>query len=159
MEEEEGEGDGGSDPEYSGGDGGGVRPGRALAACIDEFHPEEDEDEEVKTYPVADGSCARHLSWMLQRRRVGCTIVRCGTVRKERGGRFAAEASMLRGRTADGASLARADDHGVDPIKCYCQHQPENGGEKQAAHDLAYRVDVEEAPVRTAVGEAFCSGL
>jgi hypothetical protein len=34
---------------------------RALAARVDEFHSQEGEDEKVKTYPLADGGCARHL--------------------------------------------------------------------------------------------------
>ena len=59
--DEEGEGERGGDPEYRRGDGGGVNFCRALAAHVDEFSPQEDEDEQVKAYPVANGGGAGHL--------------------------------------------------------------------------------------------------
>jgi hypothetical protein len=61
VEDEEGEGQGGGDPEDGGGDGGGVDLRWATAAYVDELHREQDEDEEVKAYPMADGSGGRHL--------------------------------------------------------------------------------------------------
>ena len=73
VEEKESKGQGGGDPEAGCGDGGGLGFPRALAANVDELHPEEKKDEEVKTYPMADGSGAVHLCWMLQRSRAGCT--------------------------------------------------------------------------------------
>ena len=61
---------------------------RALAARVDEFDPEKNEDEEVKTYPVADGGCARHLRLMLQRGAAGCTAWRsCARSGREKAGR------------------------------------------------------------------------
>jgi hypothetical protein len=45
VEDEEGEGESGGDPKNGGGDGGGVGLRRALAARVDEFQPEKDEDE------------------------------------------------------------------------------------------------------------------
>jgi len=73
MEDEEGEGKSGGDPENGGGDRGGVGSCGALAACVDKLDREEREDEEVKSDPVADGGGAGHLFWMLQRGRAGCT--------------------------------------------------------------------------------------
>jgi hypothetical protein len=70
VEEEEGEGEGGGDPENGSGDRCRLGLGWTLAACVDELHPEKNEDEEMKTYPVAYRSYARHLFWMLQRKGV-----------------------------------------------------------------------------------------
>lgn len=66
VEEEDGKGEGSRDPEDSCGDRGGVGLGRALTAGVDQLGREEYEDEEVEAYPVADGSGAEHLFWMLQ---------------------------------------------------------------------------------------------
>src|SRR5271170_2680381 len=66
AEKEEGEGKGSGDPEGGGGDRGGLRFGRALMANVEELDPKEDKNEEVKTYPIADGSRCEHLFWMLQ---------------------------------------------------------------------------------------------
>jgi hypothetical protein len=72
VEDEDGEGEGGCDPEDGGGDGSGVGLCSSLTARVEELHPKQGKDEEVKTYPVADGGCARHLCLMLQARGPGC---------------------------------------------------------------------------------------
>jgi hypothetical protein len=60
-----------------------------VATDIDHLYPEEDQDEEVEAYPVADGSNAGHLCCMLQGGRARCTgavvaaPVRGGDARKE----------------------------------------------------------------------------
>jgi hypothetical protein len=80
---------------------------RALPAGVDELYPQKNEDEDVKTYPMANGSCARHL-WLdaTARERWMHSLTFGGQNRgKERGRRFVAQVSMLRGR-AGRANLA-----------------------------------------------------
>jgi len=66
TEEEEGEREGGRDPEDRGSYCGGAGLFGASTAGVDQLCREEREDEDVETDPVADGSCAEHLIWMLQ---------------------------------------------------------------------------------------------
>jgi len=66
AEDEETKGKGSGDPEDGGRDGGGLRFRGALIANVEKLDPEEDENEDVKAYPMADwGRCEHHL-WMLQ---------------------------------------------------------------------------------------------
>ena len=122
VEDEEGESESGGDPEDGGGDGGGVDLCRALAAHVDELHPEKNEDEDVKTYPVADGGCAGHLLLMLQRGRGRMHGARRSLRRVRRtsaGGLTALQAQVCAacrsGRLR--CRLARANDHGVNARK------------------------------------------
>lgn len=118
----------------------------------------------MKTYPMADGRCARHLSWMLQ---PGCYRAKASDAQLEVRGQIEGRrqrALLLRVRCCAGAQgtvsiLARTDDHGVNPIKRHCQHQPENGGEEEAAQDFAYGMGMEKAAIGISVGKAFGSGL
>ena len=66
TEEEEREREGGRDPQDRSGNCGGMGFFGALTAGVDQLSREESEDEDVETDPVADGSCAEHLIWMLQ---------------------------------------------------------------------------------------------
>ena len=147
-EEEEGHGEGCGNPEDCGGDGGGMGFCRALTANVEELHPQEDKDEEVKTYPVADGSGAGHLCWMLQGRGTGCTDWGgSGVVRKEDvGGLCLGKLPAARAHSG-GRLFLPCDDHGVDPVEGHREHQPHNGREEEATHDLAYGVGVEETAV------------
>jgi hypothetical protein len=64
TEDEEGEGKSSGDPEGGGGYGGGLSFGGALVTNVKELGPEEDEDEQVKTYPMTNGG-RKHLTSML----------------------------------------------------------------------------------------------
>ena len=68
-EDEEGEGQGGGDPEDGGDDGGGVGSGfgglGGATAGVEQLGGEEQEDEDVEADPVADGGGAGHVSLML----------------------------------------------------------------------------------------------
>ena len=66
TEEEERERESGCDPEDRGSNGRGVGLFGTLTAGVDQLYREKREDEDVETDPVADGSCAEHLIWMLQ---------------------------------------------------------------------------------------------
>jgi len=43
------------------------------------------------------------------------------------------------------SGLARASDHGVNRVESDGEQHPQNRGEEETAHDLAYRMGLEEA--------------
>src|SRR5271154_3700062 len=137
MKDKEGEGESSGDPENGGGDGGGVDLCRTLAARVHKLHREEGENEEVKAYPVADGSGARHLCWMLQRGRARCTggVAAAEIMEKDLGEgarllRFHDVPPERAGQQLRLPVLDRADDHGVNRVERDREQHPEDGGEE-----------------------------